>query len=125
MISPTASARPSFAELVLEAELTVIRCLHAAAVQDPFWESITVRHEGPEATLTVVNLVEYEPHTRSRSAFGAELLSAVQREVELLRQCRTANDDLTVTVNPVLVTVYRDSVTSGGDPAPLPTALAA
>jgi len=124
-MSLTASADRSIAELALEAELAVIRCLHAAAVHDPFWESITVRHDGPEATLAVVNLVEYEPHARAGGAFGAELLSAVQREVEFLRQCKTADDGRRVTVDPVLVTVYRDSVTTGGEPAPAPAALAA
>ena len=125
MSAPTASLDRSVAEPVLEAELAVIRCLHAAVVHDPFWESVTLRHEGPELTITVVNLVDYEPHTRSDGDFGPQLLHPVQREIELLRRFRATGDDVEVIVNPVLVTVYRDSVPGAGEPTPSRPSLAA
>jgi hypothetical protein len=70
MSALSASPDRSIPELVLEAELAVIRCLYAAVLHDPFWESITIHHDGAELFIAVVNLAEYEPHTRSGAAFG-------------------------------------------------------
>ncbi|WP_108250727.1 hypothetical protein [Planctomonas deserti] len=130
MSTSSASAGRSIPELVLEAELAVIRCLYAAVMHDPFWESITVRYDEPEPTIAVVNLIEYEPHTRSGGDFGVELLHAVHREIELLREWRPATGDVVSAVSarvgrPGILTVFRDSVSATGEPTRLPSAHAA
>ncbi|MFD3444071.1 hypothetical protein ACFDTO_05660 [Microbacteriaceae bacterium 4G12] len=130
MSTPFASPGPSIPELVLDAELAVIRCLYAAVMHDPFWESITVRYDDAEPTIAVVNLVEYEPHTRSGDDFGVELLHAVHREIELLREWRPAasaeGDAVSVRLGrPGMLMVFRDSVSATGEATRLPSPHAA
>jgi hypothetical protein len=119
MSAPPASAGPSIADLVLEAESAIIRCLYSAVVHDPFWESITIRFDGPDLTIAVVNLVEYEPHSRSSGEFGAELLHPVHGEIEFLRGSSCAAGETPGRAHPGIVTVYRDSVSPTGEPARL------
>jgi hypothetical protein len=116
-----ASPGRSIPERVLEAELAVIGCLDAAVLHDPFWESITLHHDGADLCLAVVNLVEYEPHARSGGEFGVDLVHAVRDQIELLRQWGTACG----TPGAGIVTVYRDSVDASGEPSRWAPSLAA
>ncbi len=113
----TASTDRSIADLVLEAELAIIHCLYSAVVSDPFWESITVRFTEAGFAIAVVNLVEYEPDSRSRGEFGGELLHPVSGEIEFLRQRCSARIGVSGIAHPGIVTIYRDSLPATGDAA--------
>ncbi len=131
MSTPAAHHDDSIPEHVLEAQLAVLRCLYSAVLHDPFWESITIRYDEPEVAIAVVNLVDYEPHSRLDGDFSAEhLLQAVRGEIELLREWFVlagvaAEAAGSGSPRPGLLTVYRDGVPAAGEPPRVRTSRAA
>jgi hypothetical protein len=106
-------ADPTLARRVIDAEVAIITHVRANALQDPFWESIIIHYASDEATVTVVNLVDYAEDARSGESFGPALVHDVRDHIAFLHAHAhaTASGRAARPHDPSLA-VYRDGDTA-------------
>jgi hypothetical protein len=106
-------ADPALARRIIDAEVAIITHVRANALQDPFWESITVDYASEEVTVRVVNLVDYAEDARSGESFSPALVHEVRHHIAFLHaHARSTASVRAPRPHVPSLTVYRDGDTA-------------
>src|SRR3954453_19146241 len=106
-------ADPALGRRVIDAEVAIIRHVRADALQDPFWESITIHYASDEVAVTVVDLVDYAEVAHSGERFGPALVHDVRDHIAFLRaHAHSPVSERSARPHVPALSVYRDGDTA-------------